>query len=410
MARKRSRSLLTLVTVAILGAALAFAFWPRPTSVDIGEVTSGPMMMTIDEEGRTRVHDAYVVSTPVSGRLLRVEVEPGDVVEQDKSVVAHMLPSNPTLLDARSFEQARFTVVAAEAALRRARGELELAIANKQLADIELARTRTLRSKGMLNEALLDRAIREARAAQATFDTNQAAIEMRQAELENARLELAGFNDQQQLDAAIAGTQSAEIPIHAPSSGRVLRLIQQSAITLPAGAPILEIGNIDSDLEVLVELLSTDAVQVAVGDPVLIEKWGGSGTLNAVVDQVEPWGFTKFSALGVEEQRVNTIIRFTDPQSARVGLGHGYRVEVRIVVWASDDALIVPSSALFRVGQTWSVFVVEDGIAKRREVSIGHNNGHQAQVLSGLASSNPVILYPAAGLSDGMRVVQRKIQ
>lgn len=410
MARKRSRSLLTLVTVAILGAALAFAFWPRPTSVDIGEVTSGPMMMTIDEEGRTRVHDAYVLSTPVSGRLLRVEVEPGDVVEQDKSVVAHMLPSNPAVLDARSFEQAQFAVAAAEAALRRARGELELAIADKQLADIELTRTRTLRSKGMLNEALLDRAIREARAAQATFDTGQAAIEMRQAELENARLELTRFDDQQQLGAAINGTRSGEIPIRTPISGRVLRLIQQSETTLPAGAPILEIGNIENDLEVLVELLSTDAVQVAAGDPVLIEKWGGSGTLNAVVEQVEPWGFTKFSALGVEEQRVNTIIHFTDPQSARVGLGHGYRVEARIVVWESDDALIVPSSALFRVGQVWSVFVVEDGIAKRREVNIGYNNGHQAQVLSGLAPSNRVILYPAAGLSNGIRVVQRKIQ
>lgn len=409
MARKRSRSFLTLVTVAVLGAALAFAFWPRPTSVDIGEVTTGPMMVTIDEEGRTRVHDAYIVSTPVSGRLLRVDVEPGDVVERYKTVVAHMLPSNPMVLDARSFEQARFAVAAAEAALRQARAELDLAIADKQLADIELARTRTLRGKGMLNQAQLDRAIRGARAAQATFDTNQAIIEMRQAELENARLELTGFNDQQQLSATMVEARTSEIPIHAPTTGRVLRLIQQSEITLPAGAPILEIGNIDSDLEVLVELLSTDAVQVAAGDPVLIEKWGGSGTLNAVVDQVEPWGFTKFSALGVEEQRVNVILRFTDPQSARAGLGHGYRVEARIVVWQSDNALIVPSSALFRTGQVWSVFVVEDGIAKRREVNIEHNNGLQAQVVSGLEPSNRVILYPASGLSDGMRVVQREI-
>lgn len=410
MARKRSRSFLTIAIVAILAAALVFAFWPRATRVDIGEVTSGPMVVTIDEEGRTRVHDAYVISTPVAGRLLRVTVEPGDSVQRHETVVAQMLPGNPAALDVRSREQARSAVAAAKAALRLARAELNRAIADRELADTDLARTRTLRRDSTVSEAALDRAIREARAAQAAFDTAEAAIEMRQAELENARARLIEFADHQRFGTpAVDAERLAEIPIRAPITGRVLRVIQQSETTLPAGAAILEVGDIESDLEVLVELLSTDAVQVTPGDRVLIEKWGGQGALNGVVARVDPWGFTKYSALGVEEQRVDAIIRFDDPQSAQAGLGHGFRVEARIVIWEDDDALIVPSSALFRDGQSWSVFLVDDGIAKRRQVDIGHNNGIQAQVLSGLKRGDRVILYPASGLSDGMRVARREV-
>lgn len=411
MARKRSRSFLTGIVIIALAAVLTFAFWPRPTMVDIGKVTIDRMIVTIDEEGRTRVHDAYVISTPVAGRLLRVEVEPGDAVERHKTVVAQMLPGNPAVLDVRNRKQARSAVAAAEAALRLARAELNRAIADKELADTDLARARRLRRSGTVSEAALDRAIRDARAAQAAYDTAEAAVEMRRAELENARAQLMGFDDQQRLSTGLADTdQVDEIPIRAPTTGRVLRVIQQSETTLPAGAPILEVGDIDSDLEVLVELLSTDAVQVAPGDRVLIQKWGGPGTLNAVVERVDPWGFTKFSALGVEEQRVNAVIRFADPQLAHSGLGHGFRVEARIIVWEDDDALVVPSSALFRDGRNWSVFLVDDGIAQRRQVDIGHNNGIQAQVLNGLKPEDRVILYPASGLSDGMRVEQREIR
>lgn len=410
MARKRSRSFLTSVVIIALAAVLAFAFWPRPMMVDIGAVTIDRMIVTINEEGRTRVHDAYVISTPVAGRLMRVDVEPGDTVERHKTVVAQMLPGNPAPLDLRSREQARSAVAAAEAALRLSRAELNRVIADKELADTDLERARTLRRNGAVSEATLDRAIREAREAQAAFDMAESAIEMRQAELKTARAQLLRFDDQQRLSTTRGDTQQVdEIPIRAPTTGRVLRVIQQSETTLPAGTPILEVGDIDSDLEVLVELLSTDAVQVASGDRVLIEKWGGPGTLNAVVQRVDPWGFTKFSALGVEEQRVNAIIRFADPQSAQAGLGHGFRVEARIIVWEDDDALVVPSSALFRDGQNWSVFLVEDGIAKQRPVTIGHNNGIQAQVVNGLEPGDRVILYPASGLRDGMRVVQREL-
>lgn len=410
MARKRSRSFLIIATVALLGAALTFAFWPRPTSVDIGEVTTAPMMVTIDEEGRTRVQDAYVVSTPVAGRLMRVGVEPGDRVQRHETVVAQMLPGNPALLDVRSREQARSAVAAAEAALRLARAERKRASADKELADIELTRMRALRPHDAVSEDALDRAVREARATRAALDMAESTIQVRQAELESARAQLMEFNATPTPDAAIDGIdRTGEIPIRAPASGQVLRLIEQSETTLAAGAAIMEIGNVDSDLEVLAELLSTDAVQVAPGDRVLIEKWGGPGTLDAVVERVEPWGFTKVSALGVEEQRVNTIIRFAGPKAAPAGLGHGFRVEVRVVVWEDNDALIVPSSALFRDGRNWSVFLVEDGIAKLRQVEIGHNNGIQAQVVNGLESGDRVILYPASGLSDGTRVVQRQV-
>ncbi len=368
------------------------------------------MVVTIDEEGRTRVRDAYVISTPVAGRLLRVEVDPGDPVKKQETIVAQMRPTNPAVLDVRSREQARSAEAAAKAALRLARAQFNRAIADKELADTDLKRIRTLRRKGTISQVELDRAVHEARATQAAVDTAEAAIEIRQAELENARTQLMGFDDQQQLGTVSTHNGHAdEIPIRAPITGQVLRIMQQSETTLPVGAAIMEVGNIDSDLEVLVELLSTDAVQVAPGDRVRIEKWGGPGTLNAVVARVDPWGFTKFSALGVEEQRVNTIIRFDDSKPAQVGLGHGFRVEARIIVWENNDTLIVPSSALFRERQNWAVFLVEHDIAKLRQVEIGHNNGVQAQVVKGLKSGDRVILYPASGLNDGMRVAQREI-
>lgn len=408
MARKRSRMVLTAGTVAVLGAALTFAFWPRPLMVDIGEVTVGPMVVTIDEEGRTRVHDAYVVSTPVAGRLLRVDVEPGDAVVRDESIIAEMLPASPAVLDVRTREQAHAGVAAAEAALRLARAELNRAIADKELADAELERTRRLEDNNTVSQAALDRAIREARAADAALDTAEAAISMRQAELANAQAQFIGFEDQE-LVAAMGDTSGEVIPIFSPTTGSVLRVIQQSETTLPAGAPIMEIGNIDNDLEVLVELLSTDAVQVSPGDRVVIEDWGRAEPLNGVVERVDPWGFTKFSALGVEEQRVNAVIRFLDPQPQQAGLGHGFRVEARIVVWKEDNALIVPSSALFRDGADWAVFTVVDGTAVLREVEIGRNNGTQAEVQEGLEEGDRVILYPSSGLSDGARVAQREL-
>ncbi|NNL34411.1 MAG: HlyD family efflux transporter periplasmic adaptor subunit [Silicimonas sp.] len=406
-AKKRSRLILTTVALLLVAGALAVAFWPRPTMVDMGEVTRGNMRLTIDEEGRTRVRDAYIVSTPVAGQLQRVSVQPGDPVVRRHTIVAHMRPTNPAALDVRTREQAQAAVTAAQAALRVARADLNAAIANRDLAETELSRTEQLVDRGISSEAALDRARQSARVMQANVDTAEAAIAMREAEIANAQAQLIGFDDHG-LATAI-GSASDDIPLFAPADGRILRVIQESETTLPAGAPIMEIGNIESDLEVVVELLSTDAVQVAVGDPVIIADWGGPAELTGEVIRVDPFGITQFSALGVEEQRVNAVIAFASPPEDFSGLGHGFRVEARIVVWEAEDTLIVPASALFRSRGAWAVFVVADGTAQLRAVEIGSNNGIEAQVTSGLSEGDRVVLYPSSGLTEGMSVAERVI-
>jgi HlyD family secretion protein len=406
-AKKRSRLILTAATVLLVGGALTVAFWPKPTMVDMGTVSVGTMQLTIDEEGRTRVRDAYIVSTPVAGQLQRVSVQPGDPVVRGETIVAHMRPINPAALDVRTREQAQAAVDAAQAVLRVARADLNAALANRDLAQTELGRTEQLVERGISSVAALDSARQRSRVAQANVDTAEAAISMREAEITNAQAQLIGFDDRGL--AAAMGPMSDDIPIHAPAEGRVLRVIQQSETTLPAGAPIMEIGNIESDLEVIVELLSTDAVQVAVGDPVIIGDWGGPTQLTGKVVRVDPFGVTQFSALGVEEQRVNAVIAFASPPADYAGLGHGFRVETQIVVWQAEDTLIVPSSALFRSRDAWAVFVVVDGTAQLRTIQIGPNNGIEAQVMNSLTEDDRVILYPSSGLSEGMSVAERVI-
>ncbi|MDP5052745.1 MAG: HlyD family efflux transporter periplasmic adaptor subunit [Congregibacter sp.] len=408
MHKKLPRSFIQSILAIGVIAFLAFAFWPRPIMVDMGTVVRGPMMVTINEEGRTRVHDAYILSTPVAGRLQRVEVLPGDKVERGETVVARMLPSNPEALDIRSYEQARADVASAEAALRLARAELNATSADRDLAESEVQRVRELRNKAMASQVELDRAVREIRTSDAAFSSAEATIAMREAGLANARARLISFRDDGAQGLSSVDLPDA-IPLRAPASGRVLRVLQESETTLTAGTPILEIGNIENDLEVLIELLSTDAVKVSRGDRVIFEDWGGPNPLAGVVERVEPLGFTKFSALGVEEQRVNTIVRFTDPDEARSKLGHGYRVEARIVIWEEADVAKVPSSALFRVGDEWAVFAVRSSKARLQTLRVGYNNGVDAQLLAGLADGDRVVLYPASGLTDGVAIEKRKV-
>ncbi len=397
-----------MVAALLVGAGLAAAFWPQPMLVDLGEVRRGAMMLTVDEEARTRVRDPYVVSTPIAGRLMRVTLEPGDFVEKGKTVVARMLPTNPAALDIRTREQAKAAIAAAEAALRVAEADLNKAIADRDLAEDEVERARKLYEQDTISRAALDRSEGTWRSVQATVDTARAAISMRVADLSNARARLISFDDQGLYDAA-TGADATPIDLPSPISGRVLRVIQKSETTLAAGAPILEVGDTQSDLEVVVELLSTDAVRVEVGDRVLITNWGGDGDLHGEVERIDPWGFTKYSALGVEEQRVNAVVQFTDDPAARATLGHGFRVETRIVVWEADDALIVPSSALFRQDGGWAVFVADsDGTVALTPVRPGRNNGIDAEVLEGLELGTEVVLYPSAGLIDGAKIAPRQ--
>lgn len=403
--RRKSRLILTAVVSVLIIGALSFAFWPRPTMVDLGTVARGAMRLTINEEGRTRVREAYVVSTPVAGQLQRVSVQPGDPVEKGKTVVAHMHPTNPAALDVRTREQALAAVSAAEAALRVARADRNAAIATLDLAQTELKRSEQLFERGLLSDAALDQARQNARVMQARADTSEAAIAMREAEIINAQAQLIGFDDRQ-LGAAIE-PGSTDIPLYAPSDGVILRVIQQSETSLPAGAPIMEIGDVTGDLEVVVALLSTDAVQVKAGDQVIIADWGGSTDLAGRVARVDPFGVTQFSALGVEEQRVNAVIDFEPSLTGETGLGHGFRVETRIIIWQARDTLIVPASALFRAQQDWAVFVALDGRAVLRQLTVGPNNGVEAQVLDGLAEGERVILYPSSGLKEGARIAER---
>jgi len=406
-ASRRSRLILTSATVLLVAGALTLAFWPKPVMVDMGEVTRGTMRLTIDEEGRTRVRDAYIVSTPVAGQLQRVSVSPGDPVERGKTIVAHMRPANPAALDVRTREQALAAVTAAKAAARVARADLNAALANHDLAQSELARTEQLVERGISSAAALDRAIQAARVTQANVDTAEAAISMREAEISNAEAQLIGFDDP--AAAASMGNTSDDIPLYAPADGRILRVMHQSETSLPGGTPIMEIGDIFSNLEVEVALLSTDAVQVELGDEVIIADWGGEADLRGTVTRVDPFGVTSFSALGVEEQRVTAVIAFAGPAEDHAGLGHGFRVETRIIVWQAEDTLIVPASALFRSGEDWAVFVVTDGKAALRVIEIGPNNGIEAEVKSGLAEGERVILYPSSGLSEGTSVAERVI-
>lgn len=409
MARKQSRMGMMIGTGAVVAGVLVYAFWPRAVMVDMGAVARGSMFMTIDEEAKTRVRDAYVVSAPIAGRVLRVDVEPGDSVVGGETVIARMLPLNPSALDVRTREQARATVSAAQAGLRVSRADLNKAIADKDLADLDLARARELRKKETIAQIALDRAERVWRSARATFDTARAAISMREADLANARAHLISFSERRVPGGAALPVETA-IPLTAPVSGRILRVMQESETTLAAGTPILEIGDISNDLEIVVELLSTDAVQVQEGDRVIIEKWGQPNALSGVVERVEPWGFTKFSALGVEEQRVNALVRFVDPLEERDSLGHGFRVETRIVIWEGDDVLLAPSSALFREKGSWGVFVVEEGRAQFRSVEVVHNNGVKAEIAGGVVVGDRLILYPGPGILDGTKVEKRMLE
>ncbi len=410
--RRHSRALVTGGAAVMVAAALAAAFWPRPVLVDTDTVRVAPMLVTINEEGRTRVRQPYVVSSPIAGELQRVTLQPGDPVVRGETVVARMRPVNPAALDIRTREQARAAVEAAQAALRVARADLNKAIANRDFAKSELDRVGQLVERKITSQVALERAEQEARVADADVETVRAAIAMREAELMQARAQLIGFDDLG-LSEALAGKgqEPGGIPLRSPIDGTILKVIHKSKTTLPAGEAIVEIGDVAGDLEVVAELLSSDAVRVAIGNRVIITNWGGDRDLSGTVARIDPYGYTKFSALGVEEQRVETTIRFSDKSEDRDqnrdGLGHGYRVELRIAIWETDAATVVPSPALFRHGGGWAVFAVVDGRAQRRAVRIGHNNGTLAEVLDGVTPGTQVILFPSASLAPGQKVARR---
>ncbi len=385
----------------VVAAALVYAFLPQPVPVDLAVIETAPLQVTIDEEGRTRVKEVYVVSAPLSGHVKRIERDVGDPVVAEMTLLATIEPSDPTFLDVRSRTQAEAEVKAAEAAKALADAELVRAQAELDFALLELDRARRLVAREHLSQQALDRAEMDARTRQAVVKTANANLQVKLFELEMARAQLINPGR------AAGGSDACDcVDVVAPVNGRVLRLIQESETVVQAGAPLLEIGD-PQDLEVVIELLSTDAVQVAAGAQVFIEDWGGGKTLAGKVRRVEPFGFTKISALGIEEQRVKVIVDFTDPPDQWRPLGHGYRIEARILVWQAEDLLQVPLSALFREGDDWAVFVEEEGRARLRKVSVGQRNSEAAQLLDGLSAGDAVVVHPSDRVLDGVRLERR---
>jgi len=403
-AMKGLNSRISVIAVGglVIAGFLLFTLWPRATLVDIGAATRGAMMVTIDEEAKTRVRDSYVISAPINGRLLRVGIDPGAEVVKDETIVAEMTPVLPAALDIRTKEQAEAAVEAARAGLSLARAEARRAKADADFAQDEVVRARELFKGEALAKRGLDRAEISYRSAAAALEAANSAVSMRAAELERAQAMLKPAAAAAEGETQDDGDYEA-IHIRSPVSGHILRVFQESEAVLNAGAPILEVGDPHGDLEVVAELLSSDAVKVSPGDRVIIDKWGGEATLAGVVNRIEPLGFTKVSALGVEEQRVNTIIDFSGRNDDE-RLGDGYRVEVRVVIWEDENALRAPASALFRVDGEWAVFKVVNRRARRTVVRIGRNNGVDAEVLEGLEEGDRIVLFPGGGVEDGSLV------
>lgn len=387
-----------LLAAGLVAALLLVALWPQAVAVEVGAIVRGPMVVTIDEEGETRVHHRFVVSAPVAGRLERVELEPGDVVARGQTVVARIRPEAPQLLDARTRLEAGAAVETARGAVGRARAEEQRARAALDLAASELKREQELFKAGLTTRQALEARQNALVTAEESVSAAGYAAAAAQSELERAQARLAPTR----LDAA-----GRVLPVLAPVDGVVLRRFRESESVVPAGEPIVEIGD-PSHVEIVADLLSTDAVKVKPDMRVAVEQWGGDQPMGARVERVEPAGFTKVSALGVEEQRVNVIMDFDDDRAAWKAMGDAYRVEVRIALASLENVLKVPTSALFRVGDQWAMYVVADGRARRAPVELGQRTSTEAEVLGGLQEGQQVVLHPPDTLTDGAWVRARE--
>ncbi|MDQ3622165.1 MAG: HlyD family efflux transporter periplasmic adaptor subunit [Verrucomicrobiota bacterium] len=386
-----------------IGAAILLAIVaglrPKPIEVETAAVSIGPLTVTVLEEGKTRIRHRYVISPPMSGFLNRIELRAGDPIEAGKTVLAIIQAEPSGFLTPRARAEAEARVKAAEAMTMRRESELERARSALELAEKEKQRMAELKRKGAIAEREWDAA------------ENQAVVLAREVRTAEFAQQVANF-ELTQAEAALVQAQSPApehsepFKILAPVSGYVLNVFEESARNLVAGTPILEVGD-PNDLEAEIELLSSDAVAVHAGAEVSIEQWGGGKPLRAKVSVVEPGGFTKISALGVEEQRVKVRVEFVDPIPADRKLGDRFRVEARIITWSESNVLQVPTGALFRRGNDWMTFAVDRARAKLTKVEIGHQNGVAAEVLVGLSKGQAVILHPPDGVADEAAIKPR---
>lgn len=402
MALSSKKILLWTFGAAAIGTALYFTLQEPPVPIDVATITSGPMEVTIDADGVTRIRNVFEVSSPVSGTALRSPVEVGDFVLAGETVVAIIEPSQPVFLDARSRLQAEAAVKEAEAALRLSELNITAAEASYEYSRVQHDRAKSLSASGTLSANAFEEA--ELRLEQARTALVSALSErtLRLSSLERTKAMLV------EPKTDVNGTQAACcIEVLAPIDGTVLAITSSSERAIMAGGPLVNIGLVD-DLELVVDLLSTDVVNLTTGASVYVERWGGEGTLMAEVARIEPSAFTKISALGIAEQRVRVVLDINSPEEDYAALGDGFRVFVRVVEWHSDDAMQVPISALFRDEDRWMVFKVVDGIAQSAPVEIGKRNASVAEVLGGLTGGETVITHPSDRIFEGVSTVNRE--
>lgn len=388
----KHKHLVGLTVIAAVLVLLVRAFMPTPMLVDTGTTAVGPMRVTISEEGRTRVKQRYLITAPASGRLARPQWNEGDRVDRG-DVLARITPSP---LGSRESAEARARIETAEALVREAEANVARARVEQEEAVRGRERAEKLAASGSISRERLERAVHAATVAERSLESSLFRHRAAVSEHEVAQAALLALQEER-------GDARAVLSVAAPVGGRVLRLFEESERVVAAGTSLLEVGD-PGDMEVMIDVLSTDAVRIEVGQAVWIEDWGGPDPLSGTVSRVEPAAFTRVSALGVDEQRVNVIV---DLDETPAELGDGYRVTGRIVVWEKADALRIPSSALFRVGEDWGVFVIEDGVARTHRVTVGQQNGIEAEILEGLVAGDSVILHPNPRIADGVGVAPR---
>ncbi len=398
-ARERRRKVVRSLRRGLLGAVVlatavgvVLALRPRPVPVDVATASRGRLVVAVEETGVARVKDRYVVSAPVTGTVSRQRLEAGDPVA-DGEVVAEIAPLASPLLDARSRQEAQARLSAAVSARAQAEAQQGRARAAEALAREELARARALAAGGSLPGQQLDRAEFEARIRSEELSSAAFATKVAAEQVRVARAALLGEG----------AARDRHVEVLAPASGRVLRVLQQSEGVVLAGTPLVEVGNPEV-LELVVDLLTTDAVRVQPGTPLSVQGWGGDRALAARVRRVEPSAFTKLSALGVEEQRVNVIAMLTDPRRDWAALGDGFRIEARFVLWEGADVLKVPQGAAFRRGDGWAVYRVVSRRARLTPVRIGHRGETEVEVLDGLEPGAVVVVHPGDRVEDGAPV------
>ncbi|MDA0833254.1 MAG: HlyD family efflux transporter periplasmic adaptor subunit [Planctomycetota bacterium] len=397
------RRLLGIVILAGVFAAVGYSFMPQPVGADFAVVERGRLEVTVDEDGKTRIRDRYVVSAPLAGRLLRVELNPGDAVLAGKTLLTTIEPQHPELLDPRERSQAEYRVKAAEAALEQADPRQKEALASMQFAESELGRVQELFKKNTLTKQDVEEKAMQYQMKTEEYKAAGFAKEIARFELEQAKAARELYKTESLGDES---NRDWNFEIYSPISGQVLNVKQESSTVVQAGAELLIVGN-PADLELEVDVLSADAVRIHPGATVWLEQWGGDRPLRGKVRVIEPSAFTKISALGVEEQRVNVIVDMDEPYDNWERLGDGFRIEARIVIWEGNDVLKVPTSALFRTGDDWTVFKVVDNHAVLTTIKIGKRSGLEAEVLEGLSAGETVITHPSDKIINGTEVSAR---